>query len=141
MVNEHVNALDYQALAEFRYRLRQFMRFSEQSARAIGLEPQQHQLLLAVKGLPSGHKATVGELAERLQIQHHSTVELIDRLTERGVVERHRDEEDHRRVLVQLTAQGEDLLRQLSATNLAELRITGPELVRTLSILLDDAQA
>src|SRR5579884_3918947 len=92
--------VDYHALAEFRYQLRRFMHFSEQMARSVGLEPQQHQLLLAVKGMPEGRKATIGEIAERLQLQHHSTVELVDRLSEGGFVERQRDEEDLRRVLV-----------------------------------------
>src|SRR5438105_14280317 len=90
---------EYQALAEFRYQLRRFLRFSEQAARAAGLEPQQHQLLLAVKGLPEGRKATISALAERLQLAHHSTVELIDRLAERGFIQRCRDEADHRQVL------------------------------------------
>jgi DNA-binding MarR family transcriptional regulator len=71
---------DYQALAEFRYLLRRFLHFSEQEARAAGLEPQQHQMLLAIKGLPADKAASVGELAERLQLQHHSTVELINRM-------------------------------------------------------------
>jgi DNA-binding MarR family transcriptional regulator len=131
-----VSLADYRALAEFRYRLRQFMYFSEQKARFVGLEPQQHQLLLVVKGLPEGCKATIGEIAERLKIQHHSTVELVDRLVERGVVVRRRDEQDHRRVLVQLTPQGEAILKQLSATHLDELRTTGPALVEALTVLL-----
>ena len=128
--------VDYHALAEFRYQLRRFMHFSEQMARSVGLEPQQHQLLLAVKGMPEGRKATIGEIAERLQLQHHSTVELVDRLVERGLVERQRDDEDHRRVFVHLTAKGEDVLHQLSASHLEELRTIGPSLVHSLSILI-----
>src|SRR5437588_7061226 len=93
-----ISLTDYRALAEFRYQIRRFLRFSEEAAYAAGLEPQQHQLLLAIKGLPEGRKATIGELAERLQLRHHSTVELIDRLVKRELVERHRDEEDQRRV-------------------------------------------
>jgi DNA-binding MarR family transcriptional regulator len=127
---------DYQALAEFRYQIRRFLRFSEQKARLIGLEPQQYQLLLAVKGLPENKKATIGELAERLQLQHHSTVELIDRLVERDLVRRERDENDQRRVLVLLTQQGEEQLHQLSQFALTELRSTGPALVDALSILI-----
>jgi DNA-binding MarR family transcriptional regulator len=128
--------VDYRALAEFRYQLRRFLHFSEQKARSIGLEPQQHQLLLAVKGMPKNTKATIGELAERLQLQHHSTVELVDRLVERGLVERRRDDEDHRRVIVYLTDGGEEVLRQLSETHLTELRTIGPDLVRVLSTLI-----
>ena len=108
---DEIPITEYQTLAEFRYQLRRFLRFSEQAARAAGLEPQQHQLLLALKGLPEGSKATIGVLAERLQIAHHSTVELIDRLVERGYIQRCRDETDQRRVLVSLTPQGEEVLR------------------------------
>lgn len=129
---------EYQTLAEFRYQLRRFLRFSEQTARAAGLEPQQHQLLLAVKGLPQGKKATIGTLAERLQLAHHSTVELIDRLVERGFVQRCRDEADQRRVLVNLTPQGEEILRKLSLAHQAELRSVGSELVQALNTLLRD---
>jgi DNA-binding MarR family transcriptional regulator len=127
---------EYQALAEFRYQLRRFLRFSEQIARTAGLEPQQHQLLLAVKGLPQGRKATIGTLAERLQLAHHSTVELIDRLVERGFIQRCRDEADQRRVLVNLTPQGEEMLRKLSLAHQAELRSVGSELVQALNTLL-----
>src|SRR5215469_2518107 len=91
---------DYQALAEFRYQLRKFSHFSEQAARDAGLEPQQHQLLLAVRGLPGEKTASVGQLAHRLQLQHHSAVELISRMVQRGLLERRRDATDLRRVLV-----------------------------------------
>ncbi len=128
----------YQALAEFRYQIRRFMHLSEQMARTAGIEPQQHQLLLTVKGLHPDKKATISELAERLQIRHHSTVELVNRLAERGLVERQRDTEDLRRVIVQLTDQGEEVLRQLSIVVLAELRQTGPALVQALSGLIEE---
>lgn len=128
---------DYQALAEFRYQIRRYIRFAEQAARAVGVEPQHHQLLLTVKGMPEGKRATVGEIAERLQIQHHSTVELIDRLVERGLVLRQRDEEDQRRVLISLTTQGEEILHQLSQLAVAELRMTGPALVKALNTLVN----
>lgn len=134
--NKEISIVDYQALAEFRYQIRRFIRYSEQVARSAGIEPQQHQVLLAVKGLPDGEKATIGKLAERLQLQHHSTVELIDRLGERGLVERRRDEADQRRVLVYLTTQGEAMLQLLSTHTLAELKLTGPTLVKTLEGLL-----
>jgi DNA-binding MarR family transcriptional regulator len=126
----------YQALAEFRYQMRRFIRFSEQLARSKGIEPQQHQLLLAVKGLPDGKKATISELAERMQLQHHSVVELVDRLVDRSFVERQRDADDQRRVLVNLTSEGETILQQLSIVSLAELRQNGPPLVKALSDLL-----
>ena len=90
---------DYQALAELRYQIRRFLHFSEQAARKAGLEPQQHQLMLALKGLPEGVRPRIGELAERLQIQHHSAVELINRLAAGGYVKRGRQSQDRREVL------------------------------------------
>jgi DNA-binding MarR family transcriptional regulator len=139
MNQEHeVSRSEYRALAEFRYQLRRFMRFSEEAARAVGLEPQQHQLLLALKGLPEGRTATVGELAERLQIQHHSTVELIDRMVERGLLVRSRDGSDQRRVIIGLTPYGDEVLRKLSLLHHEQLRSTGPALVRTMIALIND---
>src|SRR5436309_12900733 len=136
--NTPMLSADYQALAEFRYQIRRFIRFSEQVARTAGIEPQQHQLLLAVKCIPPDKKATVRELAERLQLQHHSIVELVDRLAEGGFVERQRDEEDQRRVLVRLTPRGEELLQRISSSTLAELRVAGPLLVQALTKLIGD---
>jgi DNA-binding MarR family transcriptional regulator len=126
---------DYQALAEFRYQLRRFLHFSEQKARAAGLEPQQHQLLLAIKGLPTDKTACISELAERLQLQHHSTVELIDRMAERGLIERRRDVNDQRRVLVSLTAYGDELLIKLTLLHRMELRTAGPALIQALKVI------
>jgi len=133
-----ISLADFRALAEFRYQLRRFTRFSEQAVRAVGLEPQQHQLLLAVKGLPEGMIATIGTLADRLQIEHHSAVELINRLADKGLVERQRDDADMRRVLVRLTASGEALLHKLSVYHRAELRSTGSALVRSLEELINE---
>ncbi|MFB3917793.1 MAG: MarR family winged helix-turn-helix transcriptional regulator [Terriglobales bacterium] len=131
-----INENDYRALAEFRYHIRRFLRFSERAARNAGLEPQQHQLLLAVKGMPDGARATIGEVAERLQIQHHSTVELVDRLSKRGLVSRKRTGEDRREVLIQLTAKGEKLLRELSVHHRDELKSAGPALVGALKKMM-----
>jgi DNA-binding MarR family transcriptional regulator len=133
---DEISMTEYRALAELRYQLRHFIRFSEQAARAAGLEPQQHQLLLALKGLPEDKKATIGALAERLQIAHHSTVELVDRLAERGLVQRKRDESDQRRVIVTLTPQGEEVLRNLSLAHRAELRSASSAFVQALNMLL-----
>ncbi len=123
---------DYQALADLRYRIRQFLRFSEEAAREAGLEPGQHQLLLAIKGLPDGTAPRIGELAERMQIQHHSAVELANRLAQRGFVRRHKSDADRREVLLQLTAKGEQVLRTLSLHHRDELRAQGPILVKAL---------
>ncbi len=131
-----ISISDYRALAEIRYQIRRFLRFSERAAREAGLKPQQHQLLLALKGLPEGKKATIGELAERLQIQHHSAVELIDRLAERGFIQRLRDEADQRKVVIRLTPRGEEVLRKLSRLHYTELQLEGPALLQDLRTLL-----
>ena len=123
---------DYQALAELRYQIRLFLRFSEEAARKMSLEPQQHQLMLVLKGLPSGMRPTIGALAERMQIQHHSAVELVNRLSAGGLVRRNRSGEDRRQVLLGLTPTGEKVLRELSIGHKAELRSQGPALVAAL---------
>lgn len=127
---------DYQALAEFRHQIRRFVTFSEREARAAGLEPQQHQLLLAIKGLPKGQRPTIGTLAERLQIRHHTTVELVNRLVEGGLLSRHRSEVDGREVLLHVAARGEQLLRRLSLGHREELRSMGPSLVHALEAII-----
>jgi DNA-binding MarR family transcriptional regulator len=136
-VDQEISLSQYQSLAEFRYQLRRFLHFSEQAARSVGLEPQQHQLLLALKGLPEGRTATVSELAERLQIQHHSTVELINRMVEKDFLIRSRDENDQRKVIIHLTPNGEEILRKLSLLHRIELRSSGPELVRALNSVIN----
>src|SRR5262245_37368644 len=92
---------DYQALAEFRYHIRRFLHFSEKAARAERLNPQHHQLLLALKGMPKGTPPTINEIAKRLHIRHHSAVGLTNRLSARGLIRKRQDAEDRRRVLLQ----------------------------------------
>ncbi|HZR57774.1 MAG TPA: MarR family transcriptional regulator [Terriglobales bacterium] len=123
---------DYEALAELRQHIRQFLHFSEQAARAIGLEPRQHQLMLALKGLPKEARPRIGELAERLKIQHHSAVELANRLVAGGYVRRQRGKEDQREVLLTLTPKGERILRELTLHHREELQLQGPALVSAL---------
>ena len=130
---------EFQALAEFRYQIRRFLRFSEDQARASGIEAQQHQLLLAIKGLPRGVKPTIGELASRMLIRHHSAVELVNRLAEHGAVRRVSAEEDHREFYVRLTKKGETILHNLSVAHHDELRAGGPELMKALSKVLGGA--
>ena len=130
---------EFRELAEFRYQIRRFLRFSEDQAHANGIEPQQHQLLLAIKGLPDGAKPTIGELASRMLIRHHSAVELVNRLTDHGAVERVVAEADHREVLVRLTKKGEALLHSLSVAHHEELRAKGPELMKSLGEVLGGA--
>lgn len=130
---DYITDADYRSLAEVRYQIRRFLHFSEQAARAAGLEPQQHQLLLAVRG---HGQPSIGVLAERLQIQHHSAVEAVDRLVERGLVLRSRAPSDRRQVLVQLTPRGEAELAKLAACHLAELRENGLTLVGALETVI-----
>jgi DNA-binding MarR family transcriptional regulator len=135
MPGSNLTESEYASLSEFRYRLRLFLAFSEEQAKAAGLNPQQHQLLLAVQGF-GAEQPSVGMLAERLMLRHHSTVELIDRLQRRGLVSRIRSVQDRRLASVGVTTRGAQVLRRLSLAHRDELRRTGPELVRTLSSLL-----
>ena len=128
---------DYATLAEFRYQIRRFLAFSEDAARSSGLDAQQHQLLLALKGLPADTAPTIGALAERLHIRHHSAVGLVDRLDEKGLVTRRVDPADRRCVHVHVTRQGEAVLRRLTAIHEEELSTAGPALLRTLQRLMN----
>ena len=131
--------MDYATLAEWRYQLRLLLGRRESAARAAGIEPQQYLLLLQVKGLQARGMVTVGMLAERLQIRHHSAVELVDRLVERGLVARRRDDGDRPQVVVTLKAAGEAVLRRLALYSLAELRTEAPALLATLRRLVRNA--
>jgi DNA-binding MarR family transcriptional regulator len=113
---------DFEALAEFRFQLRRFMRFADDSAKAEGLTPLQYLLLLHVKGFPGREWATVGELAERLQAKQHGVVALVTRCEAGELVERRTNAADRRRVEVHLLPKGEALLIRLAAVHRAELR-------------------
>lgn len=128
---------EYRALAEFRFQLRRFLHFSEQAAREEGLEPQQHQMLLAIRGLENAECPTIGALAEHLYLKHHSAVGLVDRLEHGQLVRRIRGDEDRRQVRVQLTALGEEKLHRLASIHRAELRTSGPDLVDALRTVLE----
>jgi len=127
---------DYQRLAEFRYRIRAFLSFSERAARTAGIEPQQHQLLLACKGLPSSLRPTIGTLAQRLCIEHHSAVALVDKLQARKLVRRAQSEADRREVLIAVTAEGEKLLAKLSVLHKNQLLQDGPPLLAALALII-----
>jgi DNA-binding MarR family transcriptional regulator len=127
-----ISQADYQRLSEFRYLIRRFLEFSQVQAHDAGLTPRQHQALLAIKGFPGGGPVTVGDLAERLRIRHHSAVELVNRLCEAGLVARNQDKNDHRRVLLQLTDRADDHLAELSVAHLDELSRIEPTLRRLL---------
>ena len=128
--------IEYESLAELRYQICRFLYFSEQASHAVGLEPRQHQLMLTLKGLPKGTRPRIGALAERLQIQHHSAVELINRLAAGGYVLRHRGGRDRREVLLVLTPKGERVLGELALHHHEELRSAAPSLVAALRRLM-----
>jgi DNA-binding MarR family transcriptional regulator len=127
---------DYQALAEFRYQIRQFLHFSEQAVKQAGLERGQYQLMLAIKGMPEGVRPRIRELASRMQIQHNSAVELVNRLEAGGYVRRERARADRREVLLELTAKGEKVLAELALHHHEQLQSTAPGLVTTLRRLM-----
>lgn len=131
---------NYKLMAEFRYQIRRFLRFSEDTARAGGLEPQQYQLMLTIKGMATDVRPRIGEIAERLQIQHHSTVELVDRLARRGLIKRRRSESDRREVLLELTPRGDKIVQEMAQRHWAEYRELAPDLVVSLKKLIRETQ-
>ncbi len=112
---------DFETLADFRYQIRKFVRFSEQLALKHGIKPQQYQLMLQIKGYPGRDWATVGELAERLQAQHHGVVALISRCEKLGLVERRRSSEDRRQIEIRLLAKGARLVNKVAGLHRAQL--------------------
>src|ERR1700684_4107535 len=130
---------DYQALAEFRYQIRKFLRFSERAVRAAGIEAGQYQLMLAIKGMPAGVRPRIRELASRMEIRHHSAVELVNRLEAGGFVHRTRAQDDRREVLLALTPKGEKVLAELALHHHDELRSTGPDLVAALRRIMRES--
>jgi DNA-binding MarR family transcriptional regulator len=124
--------VDYETLAQFRHQLRKFLSFSEAAAQKAGLTPQQHQAMLAIKGFSGSEPVSVGDLAQFLLVRHHTAVELVDRMTKLGLLSRMADDDDSRRVLVNLTRKGEQRLRTLSKIHFEELGSAGPALARIL---------
>lgn len=131
--------IDYPALADLRYQIRRFLRSREVAARAAHVAPQHYLVLLQVKGLEGRGPATIGVLAERLQITHHGVVQLIDRLAERDMVERRRGGPDRRQVVVAVRPAGEAVLRRLALHSLADLKTEGPALVASLRRLIRES--
>jgi DNA-binding MarR family transcriptional regulator len=130
---------EYIALAEFRYQLRRFSRHMEEQVRKLGVNPQQYQVVLAVRGLPHDQAPTVGRLAERMQLNHNTMVELVDRCEHAGLLQRARSDADRRQVRLTLTTQGEALLRQLGRAAREELQSSGPALVDAVRRLTQGA--
>jgi DNA-binding MarR family transcriptional regulator len=126
---------DYRALADFRHALRQFLEFSGSAAKSVGLTAQQHQAMLAIIGAPEGQAVTIGFLAERMLLKHHSAVELVDRLVELDLVARQPDSADRRRVMLALTAKAKRLLTKLSTAHIEELRRIRPAFAALLDRL------
>ena len=126
---------DFRKQAEFRHHLRRFLRSSEVNAKAFGLEPNQYQLLLAIKGLPEDATPNISVLAERLQIEQHSAVELVDRSVKKGVVERFREGSDRRKVFLRLTEAGEKMVMEIAVRNRQELLNSLPAFLEFLSTL------
>jgi len=135
-----MTAADFRALAEFRYQIRIFLNGSEEAARKADLEPQQYMLLLALSGLPVGREPSIRELAERMQLRHHSVVELVDRLEKRLLLRRDRSRSDGRQVVLHLTPRGEKILTTLVKQRISELRIAAPALVRALTAVIRSTQ-
>ncbi len=131
---------DYQALGEFRYQIRRFLHFSEQVVKNAGLERGQYQLMLAIKGMPAGVRPRIRELANRMQIRHHSAVELVNRLEAGGFVHRTRAQDDRREVLLALTSKGEKVLGELALHHHDEIRSAGPELVAALRRIMREGK-
>ena len=125
---ERLSKQDFEALARFRFGIRHYLRFSEEAVRRHGLTPQQYQLLLALKGFPGREWATMRELADRLQLRHHSVVELVNRAQRQGLVERASHPDDARAVRVIVTDKGEQIMDRLGALHRDELRRIGTSL-------------
>ncbi len=132
-----ISKAQYETLASFRFALRRFLRFSENAAQAAGITAQQHQALLAIQGFPERDFVTVGELAERLQIAHHSAVGLADRLAAEKLAVRKPSPTDRRQACLHLTPKGEKMLESLSEAHREQLRRIGPELGLLLQRLGD----
>jgi len=132
---------DYQALAEFRFQIRRFLHFSDRAVEKAGLERGQYQLMLSIKGMPDDLRPRIRDVANRMQIQHHSAVELINRLEAGGYVHRERATNDRREVLLQLTAKGEKVLAELALHHHEELQEAAPELVAALRRVMTGKKA
>jgi DNA-binding MarR family transcriptional regulator len=132
---------EYLALGEFRYQLRRFMRQMEEATRRLGVNPQQYQLVLAVKGLPRDVAPTISRLAERMQLNHNSMVELVDRCEEQNLLRRSRSASDRRQVTLSVTPEGEGVLRRLGVAARQELRDSGPALVDAIQRVTGDTRS
>ena len=127
-------AVDYETIARFRYELRRFLAFSEIEANRAGLSAQQYQALMAIRGLSIREPMSIGDLAGYMLIRHHTAVELVDRMVRLKIISRSTDPSDRRRVLLELTGEGERRLRRLYRIHVHELRSLGPTLTKMLKL-------
>jgi DNA-binding MarR family transcriptional regulator len=132
-----LDTLHLRRLAEFRYQLRRFLHISQLAAAKSGLRPQQYQMLQCVAAMPPGVEPTIANVAERMFLKHNSTVELVDRTIEQGLLRRLQDPSDHRRILLRVTPEGEHVLSSLAQFHTIQLQEAGPELVRALARILN----
>ena len=126
--------VDYETIARFRYELRSFLAFSEIEANRAGLSAQQYQALMAIRGLSIREPMSIGDLARYMLIRHHTAVELVDRMVRLKIISRSTDPSDRRRVLLELTGEGERRLRRLYRIHVHELRSLGPTLTKMLKL-------
>jgi DNA-binding MarR family transcriptional regulator len=139
-MRKKISTAEFQALAELRYKIRSFLKEGDAAARLAGLEPQQYLMLLAIRGLSPELPPKIQTFADRLSLKHHSAVELVDRLEQRGLVRRTRSKADRRQVLVSLLPRGEKLLERVVRQRIGELRASGRELVMAIDALLRDGR-
>lgn len=131
-----VSPSEYETLAEFRHQLASFLHRRREAAAAAGLEAQQYELLLAIKGSPQGTQPNIKQIAEQLLLQHHSAVELATRLEKRGLVQRQRSPQDRRSVLLAVTKEGDKVLEKVVQYSLSQLQVEAPTLLKTLGRLM-----
>ena len=136
-----LSVADYQALGEFRFQIRKFLHFSDLAITTAGLERAQYQLMLTIKGLPSELRPRIRDVANRMLIQHHSAVELVNRLEAGGYIRRERAEDDRREVLLALTPKGEKVLAELALHHHEELQDAAPALVSALRRVMTGKKA
>ena len=127
---------DYEALAEFRYLLRKFLRFSKDFLRdRAGINPEQYEALLAIKAFATPDRLTISQLSERLQVKHHSAINIVDRLVEQKLITREAVQTDRRQRHLALTPKGDQLIEQLAAAHRKEIRNRSAELIKALERL------
>src|SRR6201984_1659321 len=140
-MRKKISTAEFRALAELRYKIRSFLKEGDAAARLAGLEPQQYLMLLAIRGLSPDTPPKIQTFAERLSLKHHSAVELVDRLEQRGLGGRTRRQEGPRPGVVSLLPRGEKLLERVVQQRIGELRASGRELVKAIDTLLRGGEA